>query len=748
MYQSKFEWKVREKTSQISDELIEKYKLNHLEQTILENRGYVDEKALNNIFTPERHSFENIYNINQAKERINKAFDNDESILIYGDFDADGITSTTILYHALLKKTSNVEFFIPNRVTDGYGPNEMIFKEFVVGNFDLVITVDNGIAAVSEIELLREHNINVIIVDHHEFSETLPDAIIVHPNHPDGNYSFTYLAGVGITYKLIESLNLDEAFYLGLVAVGTVADLVKMTGENKRFVIDGLKVLNENTPLGIKNLLRVGGHSGIIDEETIGFTIAPRLNATGRLDEAAVGVELLLTEQPNEAFERASDIESLNTERKELVKTFYEEAKEQLDDEGAIIVYEDHWHPGVLGIVASRLADNYGKPVIALTLSEDGNMYKGSARSIEGLDFLTILKENSSHYKKCGGHAGAFGIEVDKKDIEIFKKELNDYFSRLDIQFKPLKNIDYSIDKSNLTLAEFEHFNRLKPFGHEFMTPLFMISNVKIQTLKRVGKEAAHIKMTLEALDVDVIGFNFGYLSSEVSVGDNISMIGAISINEFNQERKLQMILQDVQVDQVQLLDMRSRATQDFSVISNDDYFMISGGERRSEHYFYYGEILPFTMNTLVLRDLPEDLTTLKKSLKDVHVSKIIMIFSSKEELYFAGVPTESIMKNVYDTIDEVQDGAINLVEHAPRFASKLNISMKILKMAVDILEELSIISIKNGIVYKEEKFSSVKSIPLHESVLMKKLLSRLDAESQLKMSSTNELKALIRDMI
>ncbi|MFD2829588.1 single-stranded-DNA-specific exonuclease RecJ [Corticicoccus populi] len=747
MYQSKFEWKVREKTSEISDELVERFKLNGLEQTILENRGYCDESSLNDIFEPVCHSYEDIFEMDKAVDRINRAFQNDESILIYGDFDADGITSTAVLYDALLKKTSNVEYFIPNRITDGYGPNEQIFNEVVIGNFDLVITVDNGVSAAHEIAMLREHDIDVIIVDHHTFAAELPDAVIIHPAHPKGTYPFPHLAGVGITYKLTEALGLHEASYLGLAAVGTVADIVKMTGENKRIVMDGLKELNSDTPIGIKNLLRVGGHSGNIDEETIGFTIAPRLNAAGRLDDASIGVELLMTKDQGEAYESATEIESLNARRKDLVHQFYKEAEAQIKDEDVIIVYDNEWHPGVLGIVASRIADNYGKPVIALTLSEEGS-YKGSARSIEGLDFLSLVKESGADYLNCGGHAGAFGIEVAEDSIEGFKSDIVEHVSQLDMDFKPLKNIDYAINQSNLTLKEFERFNRLKPFGHQFMTPLFMISNVKVRTLKRVGKDAAHIKMTLDGIDVDVIGFNFGHLAHEVSVGDDISIIGAVNVNEFNQERKLQMILQDIRMDQVQLLDMRSRATQDFSIISQNDYFLVSSGERRSDHYYYYGEALPFTMDTLILRDLPEDISKLKASLKGIHVSKIIMIFNSKEELYFSGIPNEVIMDKVFSLIGGADDGAINLMKHAPKFSEKLNISMKILKMAIDILEELGIISVENAIIYKKDKFQSIESVPLHDSMLMKNLLSRLDAESQLKMSSANEVKSLMKDMI
>src|SRR5699024_281043 len=250
-------------------ELIVKYRLNELEQRILENRGYVTDVDLMQLYDTETYVAHVVFDIDKVVNRIEETLIIYERILIYCVFYA--YVCTGILYTALNKAGGDVDYLIPNRIDHGYGPNIELFEEQVAGRFDLVITVDNGVAAVDEIAFLRERDIDVIIVDHHEFGETLPDAIIVHAAHEAGDYPFKYLAGVGITYKLICALGLEDDEMPGLVAIGTVADLVSIVDENKRLVIDGLKQINSNPSTGIQTLLSVSGHSGLVDEETIGF---------------------------------------------------------------------------------------------------------------------------------------------------------------------------------------------------------------------------------------------------------------------------------------------------------------------------------------------------------------------------------------------------------------------------------------------------------------------------------------------
>ncbi|TVT29326.1 single-stranded-DNA-specific exonuclease RecJ [Salinicoccus cyprini] len=745
MYQSKYEWKVRRRSSDMPDDLIDKFKLNPLEQTILENRGYTTESDLERIYRPKTYDPSLVYGMADAVARIETAFDADERILIYGDFDADGITSTVLLLNALRRRTENVDYFIPSRIEDGYGPNRAVFEELVVGQYDLVITVDNGVSGGKEIAFLKSEGIETIVVDHHAFGDNVPDATIIHPDHPDGTYPFRSLAGVGITYKLVQALGLEAKEDIGWVAIGTVADLVPMIDENKKLVIEGLKVLNDSPPTGVHTLLRSAGHDGQMDEETIAFTLAPRLNATGRLGEAEIAVELLLESDSGVAYEQAMVVENMNLERKQLVETIFDEAKTQVEPDRQInIVYQDGWHPGVLGIVASKIVEQYGKPAIVLTL--DDGIYRGSARSIEGVDLHGVLSEHSNHHHRFGGHAQALGVEVLQADIESFTQELTGYFDQLQLDLRPVKYIDYQIKQGNMTMKAFERFDRLKPFGQSFQSPVFLISNENISTIRQVGKDKSHIKLSVAQVGMDVIGFGYGHLVNEVSQGDAISLVGTVNVNVFNQSRTLQMMLQDVSVDSVQLIDMRSRTDQRFDIISSDDIFVIAEGrEKKGENYYHFGEVLPFTSKTVVLRDLPESVDNLAYSLGGIHASKIISIFNQKEELFFTGIPKTETITELHRLIESADDGSIDLAKHAPALAGRLGIKMKFLKMSIDIMTDLEIIRVEDGIIYKDQGDSAWR---LEESAYYQNLRNQLEAERLLKMSSSTELKDYLRTLI
>lgn len=745
MFTSKYTWQVRERTEKLSDAIIKEYKLNHLEQTLLENRKYNTSEKVDKILAPAEYNFQYMPNINEAAEIINKHIEQQSRILIYGDYDADGITSTTILYDALKAQNENVYYFIPNRMEHGYGPNYDFFEFEVVGNVDLVITVDNGIAATKEIALLRENDIDVVIIDHHAFASEMPDATIVHAAHPDGNYPFKELAGVGAAYKVIQALGLAKDEYLGLVAIGTVADIVSMTDENKFLVTKGLSELNQNLPLGLSTLLKMSTHSGVIDEETIGFNIAPRLNATGRMDEASIGVELLIADDETRAYEIASQIEELNTERKALVETIYNEAVEKVTEGNEInIIYGEDWHQGVLGIVASRLVDKFGKP--AIVLSRDFDVFKGSARSIEGIDLLTALKQYEDYFATLGGHAQALGLSIYEDAIDEFIKVVTDHFNGLNLNLKPIQYVDYKITNDNLTLKEFERIRRLKPFGKDFNSPVFMIANQTVKSIRQVGKDLSHIKITLQELDIDIIGFKFGFLYNEVQSGDKISLIGTLGINDFNHKRTLQMVVMDARVDDLQIIDMRAKNEQDFSLIKNDDIFVTSEKNASDkENYFTYGEALPIAVDTLVLRDIPYSLENLQTTLKGLQASKIIVIFNDKNELFFEGLPAKQLIEKTDDIIMQAKDGAIDLTIHAPHLAKKIGTSMKNLKIVTDILVDLSRIRLENGIVYKDEVTSEIN---IENSQYLKRLTTKIEAEAKLKMSSGQNMKDYLRSLI
>ena len=746
MYQSTYHWMMRESSDEIKEDLIKRYNLSDINKTLLENRGFTTEDDLEKILNPDTHDFSLIYNIDIATDLILKHLENNSRILIYGDYDADGITSTTILYKALKKKSESIQFFIPNRIEQGYGLDYNFLENEVVGNFDLVITVDNGVSAIKEVELLKKNDIDVIIVDHHEFTEELPDAIIIHPNHPEGDYPCKYLAGVGITYKLIEALELDEEEYMQLVMIGTVADMVPMFDENKYFTINGLKSMNNNMNTGIKALLKEAGRLQEVDEETVGFTIAPRLNATGRIDEASLAVYLLLNEISEEASELAADIEMLNDARKDMVDETYIEAEQLVNSDDKIqVLYSENWHPGILGIVASRIVENYGVPAILLTKDQD--VYTGSARSINTIELLKILRElNTEH--NANGHNQAFGIKVDESLVEDFKVELTTLMNQSYSKLKPTKDIDFKITNPNITIKDLEELNELRPFGHGFLVPTVMVSNSTIETIRQIGVDSKHLKMTLKDYSFEVIGFNFGYLFNETSIGEKIYTIGRLGINEFNGIKKVQLVLEDAEIKDMQLFDMRSKNNQNFSIINKDTdtFFVAEDKEKLGSNYYHYGETIPYNVSQVILRDLPISMNNFETTLKELKPSKLIAIFDDKDNLFFSGIPKVQTIERVYNTIIHAENGAIDLKKFAPQLAKKHNITMQMLVKVTNTLEDLNRISVQNGVIFFDEE--NTENLVVIESEYFKQLKEKLNSETQLKMTSRPELKTYIEKLI
>lgn len=744
MFNSLYNWALLKKENEIDETLIEQFNISPLAKNFLEKRGFIEEKELESILAPKFGDYNDIYDMDKATALIKKHIEEGSTILIYGDYDADGITSTALLYTALLQATENVHFFIPNRVEHGYGPNYDFFLQEVVGNVDLVITVDNGVTAVKEINLLLEHDIDVVVIDHHTFGEEKPNCIIIHPDHPEGQYSDKALAGVGITYKVVEALGLLKEQHIGFAAIGTIADMVPMFGENKRIVIDGLKYLNQNLPVGLRALMTKNNSLSEIDTETIGFFLAPRLNSTGRIGEASMSVELLLTEDLEYAEMLASEIEELNEARKEMVETTVLEAKNQISTEDKVqIIYSEDWHPGILGIVASRIVEAVGVPTILLT--RDEGVYKGSSRSIDGIDFLEYLNQVDSTHT-AHGHAAAFGITVPEEDIESFKTKSTAHMNTHLKEIKPTKYIDMVL-RETFTEEHLRELHQLGPFGQGFSTPLFEIENNTIAEIRQIGRDKNHIKFKMKETSFDFIGFNLGKIFYDVAIDDKISAIGKINVNVFNGNRKLQMLVEDVKMNDFRFHDMRAKNDQNFDLIKSTDIFLIQEGKKKlGDNYFFYGEKIPFIVTTLVLRDLPIDLKAFEHTMAGLKVAKVIAIFNEKDELFFQGIPRENTVRNAYQMIINAKNGAIDLKVHAEAFSKKLNITMSTLEKVIAILVDLNRIKLENNVVFFNPDNTS--EILINESKYYRGLQNKLASEAKLKMTSRPEIKNYLEDLI
>ena len=490
-------------------------------------------------------------------DRVLKAKDNNEKVMIYGDYDVDGVTSITVLYSFFKELGIDVSYYLPDRMEEGYGLNKEALKNIKESGYSLVVTVDCGISAIDELEYAKEINLEVCVTDHHECSEILPDAYaVVNPKREDSNYPFEMLAGVGVAFKVITAiamkLNLPSQSYLkyiDIVAVGTIADIVPLHDENRIITKIGIEKIKETKNEGLKALIRVAGIKNI-DSTSISFALAPRINASGRMADASVAVKLLLSESPIEANDLACLLDSQNKERQLVEKKILEEViskieNEKLYERKSLVVSGQGWHQGVIGIVASKVAEKYTKPVILITY-EDKHA-KGSGRTPHGISLYDALEKCRDVLLQFGGHELAAGITLEKDRIEEFRDKFEEAI--IDIHEDDLEaviDIDMEINKHDILRGITNINDMLLPFGQKNPEPVYLYRNLKINALSTL-KEDKHIKFNLkdDNFYIDAIGFSLGNRRDELKLGDRIDVVGTININEFGREKTVQIILKD-----------------------------------------------------------------------------------------------------------------------------------------------------------------------------------------------------------
>ena len=492
-----------------------------------------------------------------AINRIIEAIEKREKIIIYGDYDVDGITSITVLKKFLLERGAIVDDYIPNRLDEGYGLNKEAIKKIVEEKYTLMITVDCGISGIDEVEYANSLGLETIITDHHEQAEKLPRALaVVDAKRKDNKYPFNQLAGVGVVFKLIQgigiNLNLEEKEYLkflDLVCVGTISDIVPLVDENRVIAKLGLKLVKVTKNIGLKTLLNSIGYKNI-DSTCVSFGLAPRINACGRMGHQEEALKLFLTEDPNEAGRIANKLNEYNRERQEKEKKIFTEALEMIkndkNDKPCIILAGENWHHGVIGIVASKVTEMYFKPSILICLEDDEG--KGSGRSIPGFDLHEALSKCDKYIKKFGGHSMAIGITIKKDEFSKFKEQFEEYASSCNIdKIVPVIHIDEEVSLRNINKEVVKELSLLEPFGEGNKMPLFLYKNLKIHSIRALS-EGKHLKLTLKDDNymIDAIGFNMGELANEYLIGNKVDIVGTLEINNFNNNDNIQINLKDI----------------------------------------------------------------------------------------------------------------------------------------------------------------------------------------------------------
>ena len=540
--------------------LQEKYKINKLLATVLANRGIEDTKIY---LEPTRHDFHNPYempDMEKAVNRILQAIDKKEKIIIYGDYDVDGITSITVLKSFFKELNIEVAQYIPNRLNEGYGLNKDAIKSIANQGYNLMITVDCGITAVGEVEYAKSLKLDIIITDHHEQAEKIPNAIaVVDCKRRDNKYPFRELAGVGVAFKLCQALsqrlNLDESKYLkylDIVALGTISDIVPLKDENRVITKLGMMLIKQTNNCGLIALLNMCGYRKI-DSTAVSFGIAPRINACGRMGYANEALDLLLSTNMRDATEKARNIAKYNNDRQEYEKNIYQDALKQIENENienknSIVLGGDDWHHGVVGIVASKITDLFYKPCLLICFENGENIGKGSGRSIEGFDLHHALTECKDELEGFGGHSMAVGLSIKKENLTKLKEKFEIIASKAHIEeMQPTITIDSVLNIEEIDKDMVQSLDLLEPFGEGNKTPIFAFKNLKIDSIRSLT-EGKHLRLSLKSNNtyINAIGFNLGYLANEYKIGDKVDVVGNIEINSFNDTDTIQINLKDM----------------------------------------------------------------------------------------------------------------------------------------------------------------------------------------------------------
>ena len=521
-------------------------------------------------------SSDQLPDLDRAVARLIKAIENKEKVLVFGDYDVDGITSTVLLYSYLESEGARVSYYIPTRSGEGYGLNSDVIERYAKEDITLLVTVDSGVTAFEEVELCKTLGIDVILTDHHRCRKTLPEALaVVNPMREDSKYPFASLAGVGVVFKLLCALEsqykhtaFDEAAeemsrrYIDLVAIGTVADVMPLIDENRLFVSRGLAAFPHTKNIGLAALLQEIHPSATTPKTirynsgTIGFLIAPRINAAGRVGSAMRAVELFLTKDPKKAADLSAELCEENKRRQVAETLIHKEASAAIEQSGSaerdlfLIEDNENWHQGVVGIVASRLCEQYHRPCILFSYPDGPNgPAKGSGRSIKGLNLVEALASCEKLLLKYGGHELAAGVTIEKENLPALREALNQYAKEhlKDCDLVSTRDADFALEESDLTLENASSLAVLEPFGMKNPKPLFLLKNAKVHSIHPVG-DGKHSKLTLLVGNTFVNALCFNRPTNQLPVlrGEQADFLCSLDLNTYLDRTTVQLGIKDI----------------------------------------------------------------------------------------------------------------------------------------------------------------------------------------------------------
>ncbi len=758
------EWRIKE------DKSVEKSLIKRL----LFSRGIKTDKEIYEFLHPlEMTPYDpNVFvDMEKTIERLSNAVDNNEKIVIYGDFDADGVTSTSLLYKTFKYLGADVNYFIPDRDKQGHGfDTKALVKLMTTVKPKVIISVDCGISDVEAVNFINSFKIDVIITDHHEAPEELPKAFaIINPKAPnalDENLtakdieSLTSLAGVGVAFKVAQGLlkhyNKTEFIYeiLPFVAVGTISDIVPLIGENRYLVTKGLELISQGKHYGIKRLLESAGYKVEkgITSENIAFGVAPRINASGRLDTVEDAVKILISDNKQEIETSVISLNNFNKVRQELCQNMFLEAEEMLKQEGnrnpAIILYKPEWHIGIIGIVASKLVEKYYKPTFLMTYSEETQQFRCSARGVEGLSLYDIINANSELLDGFGGHKLAAGLyfSKEKSSFEQVKSALNKTIKEMlnGQELKPFIDVDTEVYPTDINVELVEEISQMEPFGASNPSPIFAMKNLKIKEKRLMGENKDHLRLTVQSgtCEFTCVRWQMGDIS--LVPGDMIDIAFHPQINEYNGNTSVQLIIDDIHSDMLKndepqevglkLYDHRKKTNilplvNDYVKNSKQNIMIFAESKAVKDLLTPFSNLITKTFtrekvtpcDSLMFFDYPADKETFDYIIEEARPSSIhFMNYNIK---YFDDKEFLTTFIKMLRYAEHNNEGKVNFL----RCSSALGKSVETVLTLLDLFEDVDFIKIseKNHEFYKiqlneikdlspvlhNEKFQEVKNL-------------------------------------
>ncbi|MHA0858361.1 single-stranded-DNA-specific exonuclease RecJ [Paenibacillus sp. CMAA1364] len=789
MLQSKYKWQTQRYDDHRIEEFANELSITPLLASLLITRGVCTLEAAHMFLKGSMDDLHDpflLHGMAEAVPRIQHAIENEEHILVYGDYDADGVSSTSLMIYLMRHLKASFDIYIPHRSNEGYGLHNHAIDWADQQGVTLIITVDTGISAVEQIFYANTLGIDVIVTDHHEPPEQLPAAYtLINPKLPHCPYPFKELAGVGVAYKLCQALlGTPPIEWTELVAIGTVADLMPLIGENRILVRTGISCMRETSFQGIEALLEVSG----IDQETltstnIAFGMAPRINASGRLDHAGRAVSLLTTEDSTVASTLAHELDQLNKQRQAVVEDIVTEALAQLEVKiqtsgtpSVIVLAGKGWNVGVVGIVASKILERYYRPVIILGIDTDTGTCKGSARSIPSLDIhaaLTSCKHLMDHY---GGHPAAAGMSLHLDQLQAFEDALNQYAQAILVpeDLIPAVEVDGEWRIDDLSIANIEEMDLLQPFGMANPVPRLMMRGVILEDTRKMGRDQKHLRITVQQGrgKLEGVAFGQGDLADVLTIGTSMDVIGEITINEWNGSRKLQLMLQDLNISEPQVIDIRGTKAMDETI---NHYLQTMKPRLRGQSNPIAGICDRETLNdvtkqlndlslwvydenvdmiaansvaseegqdgvtTLLMIDAPRSLQQLQKVMTGFSgLCNIIILYDNHVEIqHKLVVPDRELFKKLYILLKRIGSQSLpekDVIEQIGRVSS---MSTRMLSMMMDVFEELSFVERSHGMV---QLVATPSKKELEQSFHFQLLVTMAEYENNLFRTNTSQV--------